>query len=91
MFSNSVRFGIKAVFYTCFSNLLGLVSRETFLRNALRATCFNNEGDYTYGDLQFKRLLKLHFKVEVFKVAWLFARANFSPLRFITRDNPLEY
>ena len=88
--SNSVRFGIKAVFYTCF-NLLGLVSRETFLRYALRATCFNNEGDYTYGDLQFKCLLKLHFKVEVFKVAWLLARANFSPLRFITRDNPLEY
>ena len=60
--SNSLRFGIKAVFYTCFNNLLGLVSRETFLRSALRATCFNNEGDYSYGDLQFKRLLKLHFK-----------------------------
>ena len=60
--SNSLRFGIKAVFYTCFNNLLGLVSREKFLRRALRATCFNNEGDYSYGDLQFKRLLKLHFK-----------------------------
>ena len=54
------------------------MSRETFLRNALRATCFNNEGDYTYGDLQFKRLLKLHFKVEVFTVAWLLAKANSS-------------
>ena len=60
--SNSVRFGIKAVFYTCFNNLLGLVSREKLLRRALRATCFNNEGDYSYGDLQFKRLLELHFK-----------------------------
>lgn len=60
--SNSVRFGIKTVFHTCFNNLLGLVSREKFLRSALRATCFNNEGDYSYGDLQFKRLLKLHFK-----------------------------